>query len=591
MNKSAILHIPQSQYAYALSEYTLTIRLRTGKQELTSCLLYYGDRAYPKTPMAFNELSMELTASDELFDYYEVTFDSPYQRVCYYFKLEDQEEWFYYYGEQFKTDLPDIKLNGQMIEGRSEYFQYPFILRSEILKIPEWFQDSIVYNIFPDSFATGKESIACESKSHTLAYGHMSQSRLGGTINGITRNLDYIKGLGFHCVYLNPIFTAGEYHKYDLIDYYHIDPCLGTDEDFHELVEQIHKRGMRIVIDGVFNHCGWYFFAFEDVIQHGENSIYKDWFYELTFPVKRPSPTDNSPGYSCFAYEKKMPKLNTSHPQVIEYFAKVCKYWIKEFKIDGWRLDVANEVDKNFWRSFRQAAKAANPDTVLIGEVWENADVWLKGDMFDSTMNYDFRRHCRDFFALQTIDGKTFIERIQQMNYRYPFSITLSQLNLLDSHDVPRFLTLCQDNMAKWKLAALFLFLSPGVPCLFYGDEMGISGMTENEYRSPMPWDETEKHKDLAAFVRNLTAIRKTYMSNQIEAQRDTLKTYPESDHMLIRIKKQSHKGRLVIYLNAGVMAYPLEAKANHRLLLAEGIQDGWIESYGYGIYVDAGIE
>jgi glycosidase len=588
MNKSAILHIPQSQYAYALSEHTLTIRIRTGKNDLTSCSLYYGDRACRKTPVDFNELPMELTASDELFDYYEVTFDSPYQRVCYYFKLTAHEEWLYYYGEQFKKELPDITLKGQVLEGRSEYFQFPFILRSEIHNIPEWFHNSIVYNIFPDSFATGKESMVCECKSLPLSSRNVSRSRLGGTLRGVIENLDYIEDLGFNCIYLNPIFTAGEYHKYDLIDYYHIDPCLGTDEDFRELVDKIHNRGMRIIIDGVFNHCGWHFFAFEDVMQYGENSIYKDWFYELTFPVKPPTHTDELPDYSCFAYEKKMPKLNTANPQVIEYFKKVCKYWIKEFKIDGWRLDVANEIDKNFWRSFRQTAKEANPDIVLIGEVWENADVWLKGDMFDSTMNYDFRRHCRDFFALQTIDGKTFAERLNQMNYRYPLNITLGQLNLLDSHDVARFLTLCQDNIAKWKLAALFLFLYPGVPCLFYGDEKGISGITENEYRSPMPWDSSDKSRNLTAFIKNLISIRKTYLHSQIAPQKDTIKTAPSSDQLLI-IEKRSNMGKLVFYMNVGAAAYPLETDANRLLLMAEGIQDGRIDPDGYAIYAESG--
>lgn len=588
MNKSAILHIPRSQYAFAQNEHTLTIRIRTGKNDITACNLYFGDRAYPRTPVEFTALPMSFTASDELFDYYEVTFDSPYLRVCYYFELKSQEEWFYYYGEQFKKELPDIVLDGQVIEGRSEYFQYPFILRSEILTIPDWFREAVVYNIFPDSFATGKESMVCESKLLSLTDGNLSRSRLGGTIRGILENLDYIKNLGFTCIYLNPIFTAGEYHKYDLIDYYHIDPCLGTDEDFRELVKEIHNKDMKIIIDGVFNHCGWYFFAFEDVIQHGENSVYRDWFYELNFPVKRP--TTEPPTYSCFAYEKKMPKLNTSNPQVIAYFEKVCKYWIMEFGIDGWRLDVANEVDMNFWRSFRQAAREANPNIVLIGEVWENAEIWLRGDMFDSTMNYDFRRHCRDFFALQTIDGKTFAERINQMYYRYPLSISLGQLNLLDSHDVPRFLTLCSDNLAKWKLSALFLFLSAGVPCLFYGDEKGISGIAENDYRRPMPWEETEDYNHITTFVRNLISIRKNYLFHDIETSKDTIKTSNFSDHMLI-IEKYSKKGKVLIYLNVSEKACSLEIKPNLVLLMAEGIDHDTIASYGYGIYLESSTQ
>lgn len=225
----------------------------------------------------------------------------------------------------------------------------------------------------------------------------ITHGKLGGTIRGITENLDYIRDLGFNCIYINPIFVAGEYHKYDLIDYFHIDPCFGTDEDFRNLVSTCHALGMRVIIDGVFNHVGWHFFAFEDVIEKGETSAYKDWFYGLQFPVQRPATGDEYPTYECFGYERMMPKTNTENPEVIRYFCDVGQYWVREFDIDGWRLDVASEINDAFWRAFRAAVKEAKPDCLLIGEVWESAQHWLNGDMFDSTMNYDFRKHCRRF--------------------------------------------------------------------------------------------------------------------------------------------------------------------------------------------------
>lgn len=583
MNKSAILHIPQSQYAYAENEHTLTLRIRTGRQDLTSCKVYYGDRACPKTPVDFTEMNMKLTAFDELFDYYEISIETPYTRVCYYFKLESESEWFYYYGEQFKNELPDLYISGQLTEGRSEYFQYPFILRSEILAIPEWFKSAVIYNIFPDSFATGKERMDCNKKLLSLEDGNISRSRLGGTIQGILENLDYIADLGFTCVYLNPIFTAGEYHKYDLLDYYHIDPCLGTDEEFHNLVDEIHRRSMKIIIDGVFNHCSWYFFAFEDVVQNGEASAYKDWFYELSYPVVRPFTDSELPTYSCFAYEKKMPKLNTSNLEVQEYFLNVCRYWIKEYGIDGWRLDVANEVDKSFWRKFRTAAQEINPQIVLIGEVWENAEVWLKGDMFDSTMNYDFRRHTRDFFALNTISKKNFLDRITQMLFRYPKNIALGQLNLLDSHDVPRFLSLCENNLDKWKLAAIFLFFCPGIPCLFYGDEKGISGILENEYRSPMPWKEEENN--LTSFIKNLISIRKNYLDCSSDYQIES----DDSKEAFVFLRT-GNKGRLHFYMNVSESPCKLESIECLKLLMADGIESNIIHPYGYGIFLESGV-
>ena len=368
----------------------------------------------------------------------------------------------------------------------------------------------MVYNIFPDSFATKSRCIEARAKEVEGQDKKICRSKLQGTIRGILENLDYIEGLGFNCLYLNPIFTAGESHKYDIRDYYSIDPCFGTNEEFKELVDAVHERDMHIIIDGVFNHCSWEFFTFEDVIKNGRSSKYWDWFYELEEPVIRPENEEELPGYTCFAYERKMPKLNTAHKEVQKYFSQVCRYWMDEFQIDGWRLDVANEVDKGFWRAFRKMVKSCNENAVLIGEVWENSWVWLRGDMLDSTMNYDFRRHCRDFFALGKIDADTFAGRITSMYLRYPKEISEGQLNLLDSHDVPRFLSLCKGNINRWKMAFCFLMLMPGVPSLFYGDEKGLAGIKEDDYRKAMPWKETS---ELEALVKEVTTFRKKYIS------------------------------------------------------------------------------
>ena len=511
MNKSAILHIPMSQYAFAEDEKVFTIRLRAAKGDLDSCTLYYGDRACIQSPVVFQEIPMELHWQDTYFDYFEKTIEDAPVRLCYYFKLSKGEEWFYYYGDAFHTTLPDIILeDGFVIEGRSEYYQYPYAMREEIIKEPEWFLNAIVYNIFPDSFATDAKKIHSNVKEIITESGSYCRSKHGGTIEGIRKNLDYIQSLGFNCIYLNPIFMAGEYHKYDILNYYKIDPCMGTNTDFRALVDDIHARGMHIIIDGVFNHCSWYFPFFDDVIKNGTQSEYTDWFYDLTFPVQRPI-ADETPEYACFAYEPKMPKLNTSNPKVQKYFSNVGKYWIEEFHVDGWRLDVANEIDRNFWRKFRKAVKTANPDAVLIGEVWENSETWLKGDAFDSTMNYDFRKHCREYFALGKYSASEFAEAMTDMFLRYPTQVSLGQLNLLDSHDVARFLSLCDGNKEKWMASFAYLCFSPGVPSVFYGDEKGIEGIKEDAYRSPMPWDVCDT--ELEYFVKKCIQIRKDWIS------------------------------------------------------------------------------
>lgn len=584
MNKSAILHIPQSQYAFPNSVNSMTIRLRAAAGDLTACILYIGDRACTKSPVQFSPLPMKPVARDELFEYYEAVFEVPFNRVCYYFRLESGEEWTYYYADRFQSELPDILLEGRVIEGRSEYYQYPYILRDEIPDVPGWFKNSVVYNIFPDSFATGKESLTIQEKQIPLEDGTQSKALLGGTIRGILENVGYIKEMGFNCIYLNPIFTAGEYHKYDLLDYYHIDPCFGSDEDFKELVNEVHKNDMHIIIDGVFNHCSWYFFAFEDVIRNGETSKYKDWFYKLNYPVSRPE-SGREPDYACFAYERKMPKLNTSNKEVQEYFTGVCRYWLREYKVDGWRLDVANEVSRDFWRAFRMAAKEENPQAVLIGEVWENAEEWLKGDAFDSTMNYDFRKYCREYFAFGNLDAFDFAVAVSNMMLRYPTNIALGQLNLLDTHDVPRFLSLCRGDIRRWKLAFIFLMFFPGVPSLFYGDEKKIEGISEPEYRSPMPWQ--SKDRELEEFIKIILDIRKEYIS--MESGYEVLQADKESG--LYSFIRAGVKGRLLVCLNARDEEERAEVPERKVILLEEAVIDSGkqyirISDFGFGIYV-----
>ena len=584
MNKSAILHIPQSQYAFPNSEFNMTIRLRTAAEDTITCSLYIGDRACNKSPVEFTQLPMKIVVKDEIFAYYEAVFDTPFNRVCYYFKLEEGEDWIYYYADRFTRELPGIRLEGSLIEGRSEYYQYPFILRDEIPEVPEWFKEAVVYNIFPDSFATGKESLSLKERQLTLKDGTISKAFLGGTIQGIKENVEYIKEMGFNCIYLNPIFTAGEYHKYDLLDYYHIDPCLGSDEEFKELVEAVHSKGMRIIIDGVFNHCSWYFFAFDDVVKNGENSIYKDWFYNLTFPVIRPE-NGEIPEYACFAYEKKMPKLNTSNLEVQEYFTGVCRHWLMEYKVDGWRLDVANEVARDLWRAFRKAAKKENPEAVLIGEVWENSESWLRGDAFDSTMNYDFRKHCREFFAFGSRDAFQFAGDIGTMLLRYPTGIALGQLNLLDTHDVPRFLSLCRNDIRRWKLAYIFLMLFPGVPSLFYGDEKKIAGITEPEYRRPMEWQ--SKDEDFEAFIKEVVSVRKKY----INAASGYEVVQADKNSRLYSFARAGAKVRILVCLNAGDEEETADIPEITEVLLEDAVTDrgrnqAIISAFGFGIYV-----
>ena len=265
MNYASILHRPMSEYAHPLDETHFVFRLRTGKGDLKQVTFFFADRADMAPELSFTALKMPMVRSDLLYDWYEIILETKWERIAYYFLLDDGQIQCRYAGECFEKMDAHIE--------RSEYFQYPFNHKADLASVPEWVRDAVVYNIFPDSFADGKGHISKTGKSESYN-GFPSVTNYGGTINGIRENLDYIKSLGFNCLYLNPTFVAGAYHKYDLIDYKHIDPCFGTDEDFKALVQEAHGKEIRVIVDGVFNHVSWNHFSFQDVLKKGKESPY-----------------------------------------------------------------------------------------------------------------------------------------------------------------------------------------------------------------------------------------------------------------------------------------------------------------------------
>jgi glycosidase len=534
VKKEAVLHVPVSEYAHALSETRVVIRLRSAKNDLTSCILRYCDRASRIDPPPLTDVPMSVVFSDTLFDWWEVEFETPYKRLCYCFEIVCGKEKILYYSDLFADVIP---------AERSGYFQISFIHRADIAIVPDWAYDAVFYNIFPDSFATGHRHISLKPTQREWK-GEITRARRGGTVKGITENVDYLKELGVNCVYINPMFAAGEYHKYDVIDYFNVDPCFGTNGDFDEMVKTLHNIGIRVVIDGVFNHCGWKFFAFDDVVKNGANSKYADWFYRLEYPVVRPETGEAIPGYECFAYERLMPKLNTVNPEVSEYLCEVGQYWLREYDIDGWRLDCADETNDGFWRAFKNAALAAKSDALLIGEVWNSAMHWLDGTMFHSTMNYDLRKHCRAFFAEGTIDAEEFNARVVNMLTRYRKQLTCVQLNLLDSHDVSRFLTVCGGDKRRLKLAVMFQMCFAGMPSIFYGDEQGFDGLTEDEYRRPMDWD---GDRDIFEFYRWSVKLR----NNNAALRRGDFKIIT-AQNSLFAFSREYKGEKVTVALNAG---------------------------------------
>ena len=543
-----------SEYAFALDDTHYIFRLRTGKGEAESVRFYYADRAVMTPKLQFAPLPMEKFRTDRYFDWYEIRLETRFKRIAYYFELQNGVETLFYYGDCYEMAGTPT---------RADYFQLPFNHRADRFAAPAWTRDAVVYNIFPDSFAAGKR----------LAPNGAPPCR-GGTVRGVTENLDYIASLGFNCIYLNPIFAARSYHRYDTLDYYRIDPHMGAEDDLRDLVRRAHALGIRVILDGVFNHVSSDHPFFRDVLEQGRASRYYSCFYALPETPRLPA-AGELPGYTCFSYVADMPKTNTADPFLRQYFCDIGAYWVRKFDVDGWRLDVANELDDGFLRAFRASVKAAKSDALIVGEVWENAAHYLGGDMLDSAMNYDFRRYCRRFFAEQTVDAETFDTNVSTLLLRYNENALFAQLNLLDSHDVSRFLSLCGGKTERMELAVLLQMTFPGMPCVFYGDEKGLCGESEPEYRRPMEWDASSPLEEV---YRRMIALRKTHPALRYGSFHTEL-----ACGGVYRYSRVWNGTKITVAMNLG--AEPVKAEKRGTLLLKKGENRDIIGAWEYEVW------
>jgi glycosidase len=411
---------------------------------------------------------------------------------------------------------------------------------------PEWVKDAIFYQIFPDRFARSKRLADRKMNFQSWDSSPTPFDFKGGDLYGIIEHLDYLQDLGINAIYLNPITASASNHRYHTYDYYHIDPLLGGDDAFRELLDAAHARNMRIIPDGVFNHASRGMWQFHHVLENGSGSPYLDWFYFNLDRLNGKKPWGAYPGrkekhelrsgadsfraigYAAWWNLPALPKLNTNTPEVREFLWGAAVHWIK-FGADGWRLDVASEIDDDsFWHEFRRRVKEVNPDAYLVGEIWNESQRWLKGDQFDAVMNYlltealiewligkkapSFVRKIGDWEkSYHPLNAHEFSERIDYLNTLYDPEIIFTQFNLLDSHDTPRFLTAARNDESALKLAWLFLFTYHGAPCIYYGDEIGITGGPDPESRKAFPWDETKWNLPLREYLKNLIQLRKDH--------------------------------------------------------------------------------
>lgn len=401
------------------------------------------------------------------------------------------------------------------------------------IQTPDWVKQAVFYQIFPDRFARSSRTPHPRGiQFKPWGTPPVQQGYQGGDLYGVVEKLDYLQDLGITALYLNPIFSAASNHRYNAYDYLEVDPLLGGKPALRELLDDAHRRGMKVVLDGVFNHCGRGFWAFHHILENGGNSPYIDWFTIHGYPLRAYPYTSKKqePNYSCWWGNESLPKFNTNNPGVRDYLFQVTRYWL-EFGADGWRLDVPEEIkDDSFWREFRMIVKEVNPEAYIVGEIWHEARHWLQGDMFDAVMNYQITTPLLSFFGANNLNrswehadvklapvmADGFVEKIQAMYALYDWEINYAQMNMLDSHDMPRALWLLNHDKNALKQTFLCLMALPGAPCVYYGDEIGLAAGTDPHCREAFPWQaERQWDHDLHGYYKAAIGLRKAYPALQ----------------------------------------------------------------------------
>ncbi|MEJ1517242.1 glycoside hydrolase family 13 protein [Bacillus cereus] len=495
MLKEAIYHRPKNNFAYAYDNKTLHIRIQTKKDDVETVNIHFKDPFHWNgAGLGHTITPMKKVGSNVLYDFWQAELIPPHRRVEYWFELSDGEETLFYTERGFFENATDIK----------SLFKFPFLNSIDVFTAPEWVKSTVWYQIFPERFANGDSSLNPENTLEWDKTEPTPENFFGGDLEGVIQHLDHLNELGVNGIYFTPIFNASTNHKYDTTDYMSIDPHFGDTETLKRLVSECHKRGIKVMLDAVFNHCGFYFEPFQDVLKNGENSIYKDWFHIHEFPIK----TNPLPSYDTFAFTHMMPKFNTENPEVKKYLLNVARHWIVECDIDGWRLDVANEVDHQFWREFRKVVKETKKEVYILGEIWHDSMPWLQGDQFDAVMNYPFTELVLDLIAREKISISEFKNGIEELLFKYPKNVNEVAFNLLGSHDTARILNICNHNKDKLKLLFLYQLMFSGSPCIYYGDEIGMDGENDPGCRKCMIWEKEKQDTELFKFVQSLIKLR-----------------------------------------------------------------------------------
>ena len=548
MEFTGVYHKTSEQMSYALNEDELVINLKTG-YDVKRVFIHYGD-PFEAGILGGNE---KWTGKREEIVYkkrlpnqiwWTTTLVPPYKRCKYYFELHTEDQVWYYLEDGFLTE-EQINLEGRMLQ----CFIVPWMNPADVNRTPEWVNDTVWYQIFPDRFCNGTPEKMDPAITPWQTGKVTNKERYGGNLEGIRKKLPYLRELGITGIYLNPIMEAESNHKYDTTDYTRIDPAFGDDRVMRALCREAHENGIRIMVDAVFNHCGRKFGPWLDVQEKGRDSAYADWFMIHDWENLNRNADTRDGRFFSFAFADGMPKLNTNNEEVISYFCKVCEDWVKKYDIDGIRFDVGNEVSHRFLKRIREHLKTLKPDIYLLGEIWHDASQWLQGDEYDSVMNYPLLSGIHDFFLDESLGKEEFEYMVNRCYTMYMQQNNNVMFNLLDSHDTERLMNRFHDlDLFYQQLAVLFTL--PGSPCIYYGTEIAMEGGFDPDCRRCMPWDEidSEENRKRISEMKKLIHMRRTE-----EACRSLHFHFPdqyENRRCVEYIKLDAQDGKMEVVLN-----------------------------------------
>lgn len=587
MNLSAIYHRPESEYAYLYTASEMRVRIRTALNDIAKIVVVYGDPYDFSNGVWQKEADIEMMRglATETHQYWEAKLQAPHNRLNYGFNITglDGEELFF--GDQGFEPLIDETAGSDGLMGSNAYFKMPYFQEIDRFKAPEWVKETIWYQIFPERFANGDPSNDNEGTLPWDPEAHPTREAFyGGDLRGVIDHLDHLVDLGINGIYFNPIFEAPTNHKYDIRNYLEIDPHFGTKADFKELVDKAHALGIKVMLDAVFNHIGDESPEWLDVLENGENSKYADWFHIHSWPITTTpkSEYDDNSNYETFAFTRHMPKLNTANPEVQDYLLDISTYWIREFGIDAWRIDVANEVDHHFWKRFYKAVTAIDPDFYILGEIWTSAQSWLNGDEFNGVMNYAFTGSIIDYFANRKISADKLVSNLNAQLMLNRDQTNQMMYNLLDSHDAPRVLSLANGDKDIVKQMYAFMFLQQGTPDIYYGSEYAMTGGNDPDNRKPMEWRPEKQDHDMYAFMKALIQLRKDQLAVLVDGD---LAWQIEGD--VVSLTRCLSGKRLTAVFNASEVAYEM-LTVGSQVIFANHFNDGNLEPKGFVVILES---